>query len=266
MARTIKLLSIAGSDPSGGAGIQADLKTFAAHGADGMAAIAALTAQNAGGVLGAYPVAAEIVAAQIDALLAEGAPDAVKIGMVATPQNAAAIAASLGRSARNVVIDPVLIPTEGVTLSTDGLPEALIASLLPIARLVTPNLHEAAALTKTAPAQGIEDMAEQARRLVAAGVGAALVTGGDLSGEPIDVLVAEGETRVFRGRRVVTRHTHGTGCAFSSAVAAGLAKGEPLIDAVAAAKIWLEGALAAAEAREPGAASGSPHHFYLLWR
>lgn len=242
------------------------MKTFSAFGCYGMAALTALTAQNTRGVTAAFPLAPDIVAAQIEAVVSDIPPDAVKIGMVATPEIAAAVAGALGAAPRNVVLDPVLVPTQGVSLASAGLERALIATLSPLARLVTPNIFEAAALTETPLAQRIEEMAAQGRLLVEAGARAVLVKGGDLSGEPVDVLVAEGETRLFHGRRIATRHTHGAGCALSSAIAAGLAKGESLIDAVAAAKVWLEGALEAAEALEMGDGRGPPHHFYALWR
>lgn len=262
-----RLLSIAGSDPSGGAGVEADLKTFSAFGCYGMAAITALTAQNTRGVTAAYPVAPDIVAAQIAAVMSDIAPDAIKIGMVATPDIAKAIAETLARfKPRNIVLDPVLVPTQGVSLASDGLEAALIAMLLPLARLVTPNLHEASALTQTPLAGAIEEMSAQGRLLCEAGARAVLVKGGDLAGDPIDVLIESGETRVFRGRRIETRHTHGTGCALSSAIASELAKGAPLIDAIAAAKVWLEGALEAAEALNLSEGRGPPHHFHALWQ
>jgi hydroxymethylpyrimidine/phosphomethylpyrimidine kinase len=265
LSKIPKLLSIAGSDPSGGAGIQADLKTFSAFGCYGMAAVTALTAQNTRGVIAAYPVAPDIVAAQVAAVVSDIPPDAIKIGMVATPGIAAAIAEALGEAPHNVVLDPVLVPTQGASLAAAGLERALIATLLPLARLATPNIFEAAALTETPQARKIDEMAAQGQLLIEAGARAVLVKGGDLSGEPVDVLVADGETRLFHGRRISTRHTHGTGCALSSAIAAGLAKGAPLIDAIAAAKVWLEGALEAAEALELGDGRGPPHHFYGIW-
>ncbi|MBI5312449.1 MAG: bifunctional hydroxymethylpyrimidine kinase/phosphomethylpyrimidine kinase [Methylocystis sp.] len=261
-----KLLSIAGSDPSGGAGVQADLKTFSALGCYGMAAITALTAQNTRGVTASYPVAADIVAPQIEAVLSDIPPDAIKIGMLATPDIALAVATALARhGGRNVVLDPVLVPTQGVSLASAGLEAALVSSL-PLARLVTPNLHEASALTQTPLATSAEEMAAQGRLLCAAGAHAVLVKGGDLEGEPVDVLFAAGERRIFRGRRVPTRNTHGTGCALSSAIACELAKGAPLIDAIAAAKAWLEGALEAADQLRLSEGRGPPHHFYALWR
>jgi len=262
-----KLLSIAGSDPSGGAGVQADLKTFSAFSCYGMAAITALTAQNTRGVTAAYPVAPEIVAAQIEAVLSDISPDAIKIGMLATPDIAQAVAMTLSHyEARDIVLDPVLVPTQGVSLASSGLEKALVTTLLPLARLVTPNLHEASALTQTPLASNADEMAEQARLLCGAGARAVLVKGGDLDGEPIDVLFEAGERRLFHGRRVPTRNTHGTGCALSSAIACELAKGAPLIDAIAAAKVWLVGALEAADALRLGEGRGPPHHFYALWR
>lgn len=260
-----RLLSIAGSDPSGGAGVQGDLKTFTAFGCYGMAAITALTAQNTRGVQSVYPVTPEIVARQIEVLLEDGAPAAIKIGMVATPENAAAIARALGRDARKVIVDPVMRPTQGVSLAATGLEQALLAELVPIAQLLTPNLDEAAALTNTPRARTPDDMADQARRLVSRGVRAALVTGGDLDGAPVDALAVDGEIRFFTGRRIETRHTHGTGCALSAGIAARLAQGDSLIDAISAAKAWLEAALAAADMLDVGDGRGPPHHFFALW-
>lgn len=265
MSKIPRLLSIAGSDPSGGAGAQADLKVFSALGCYGMAALTALTAQNTRGVTASFPVAPEIVAAQITAVMSDITPDAIKIGMIGTAANARAIADALGADARNTILDPVLVPTQGVSLAAEGLEAALLTTLLPRARLVTPNLHEAAALTGLPQATTVDEMRAQGQLLVAAGARAVLVTGGDLTGAPVDVLVDGVETRVFHGRRIATRHTHGTGCALSSAIAAECAKGAALIDAIAAAKMWLEGALAAAETLDLGDGRGPPHHFFALW-
>ncbi len=269
MTHPRKLLAIAGSDPSGGAGIQGDLKTFSAFGGYGMAAITALTAQNTQGVTGVWPVAPEIVAAQIAAIIDDLSPDAIKIGMVATAANARAIAATIDRERNNIVLDPVLVPTQGVSLAEEGLTAALTSDLLPLASLVTPNLFEAAALTATNIATTPQEMAAQGQALIAAGARAVLVKGGDLAGAPVDVLVAAGETRLFHGRRIMTRHSHGTGCALSAAITAELAKGAPLIDAIATAKSWLENALEAADALAASlgvsAGRGPPHHFFSLW-
>ncbi|MBI1981198.1 MAG: bifunctional hydroxymethylpyrimidine kinase/phosphomethylpyrimidine kinase, partial [Methylocystis sp.] len=155
-----RLLSIAGSDPSGGAGVQADLKTFSAFGCYGMAAITALTAQNTRGVIAAYPVAPDIVAAQIEAVMSDIKPDAIKIGMLAKAEIAQTVAEILSRyDARNVVLDPVLVPTQGVSLASAGLGAAMLTNVLPLARLVTPNLHEASALTQTPLARNADEMA-----------------------------------------------------------------------------------------------------------
>jgi hydroxymethylpyrimidine/phosphomethylpyrimidine kinase len=261
-----RLLSIAGSDPSGGAGVQGDLKTFAAFGGYGMAVITALTAQNTQGVSGVWPVSAEIVAAQITPVIDDLDPDAIKIGMVATAANARAIAGALSNLTCPVVLDPVLIPTQGVSLAETGLEAALTGDLLSLASLVTPNIFEAAALTAMGPASSTAEMVAQGRALLARGARAVLVKGGDLAGAPIDVLVTGDETRLFHGRRVVTRHTHGTGCALSAAITAELAKGRPLIDAIATAKSWLENALESADdlagALGVSAGRGPPHHFF----
>jgi len=261
------VLAIAGSDPSGGAGAQADIKTFSAFRCYGMAAITAITVQNTHGVLAVQPLAPELVAAQIDAVFADAAPAAVKIGMLATREIAEAVAGALERSAaRAVVVDPVLAATRGAPLATQGLAEAILSRLLPLAALITPNLAEAAVLTGAPLARGVEEMAAQAHMLVARGARAVLVKGGHLAGEPADVLHDGREVRIFPGRRVETRHTHGTGCALSSAVAAHLAQGANLPEAVADARRWLEDALAAADELAVGRGAGPPHHFFELWR
>ncbi|HYA79935.1 MAG TPA: bifunctional hydroxymethylpyrimidine kinase/phosphomethylpyrimidine kinase [Methylocystis sp.] len=258
-----RLLSIAGSDPSGGAGVQADLKTFAALGCYGMAAITALTVQNTQGVSRVEALAPDLVAGQIDAVFADIAVDAVKIGMLARRETAQAVASSLRRAAaQNVVLDPVLAATRGEPLDEIGLAETIMSELAPLAALLTPNLNEAAALTGTAPARSVADMERQAERLVEAGAKAALVTGGHLEGEPVDALFADGGVTLFPGARVATRNTHGTGCALSSAIAGNLALGFALAEAIARAKRWLEGALAAGAKTNLGAGAGPPDHFW----
>jgi hydroxymethylpyrimidine/phosphomethylpyrimidine kinase len=257
------LLSIAGSDPSGGAGVQADLKSFAAFGAYGMAVVTALTVQNTKGVSKVAPVAAALVAAQIDAIFADIAVDAVKIGMLARPSTAKAVAIALQRAgAQNIVLDPVLRATRGEELGVAGLPRAILAHLAPLATLITPNLHEAAILTGTAIARNVRDMEAQARALIAAGARAALVKGGHLDGAPLDVLCTQSATRVFQGARVETRNDHGSGCALSSAIACLLARGRDLEAAIEEAKRWLTQALAAGANMRLGAGAGPPDH---LW-
>jgi hydroxymethylpyrimidine/phosphomethylpyrimidine kinase len=192
--------------------------------------------------------------------------DAVKIGMTAQAPIVAAIAGALARgAAREIVYDPVLASSHGDSLSGAGLIEAARAQLLPRARLVTPTLAEAAALLGGAPARDPAAMAEQARALVALGARAALVKGGHLEGEPIDILFDGARIHEFRGRRIATRNTHGTGCALSSAIAARLAHGAGLAEAIAEAKAFLEAALAQADALAVGRGAGPPHHFGEIW-
>lgn len=265
-ARIPKVLSIAGSDPSGGAGVQGDIKSFSALSCYGMAAITALTAQNTRGVTLVHAVAPDVVAAQIDSIFADIEVDAVKIGMLAEAGIAEAVAASLLRAgAKNIVFDPVLFSAHGDALSAAGLVEAARKRILPLATVITPNLPEAATLSNSREARDAQEMAEQARALVEQGARAALVKGGHLSGEPIDVLFDGSRVHEFRGRRIETRNTHGTGCALSSAIAAHLAHGLELPEAVAAAKAFLETALAQADRLKVGGGNGPPHHFHALW-
>ncbi|GDX38648.1 hydroxymethylpyrimidine/phosphomethylpyrimidine kinase [Methylocystaceae bacterium] len=259
------LLTIAGSDPSGGAGLQGDLKTFSAHGCYGMAAITAITVQNTCGVLDYTPIEANLVAAQISALLKDIIPNCIKIGMIGTIMNALAVRDSLKNYPHDLVIDPVLTPTQGVSLSAAGLEDALLGSLIPLSRVVTPNIYEASVLTKTPLAKTTEEMVMQGKILLNHGAQAVLVTGGDLSGPPIDVLIEKDRTQNFIGERVNTRHSHGTGCALSSAIACHLAKGTELSDAINLAKHWLSSALAAADQLELTQGRGPPNHFFELW-
>jgi hydroxymethylpyrimidine/phosphomethylpyrimidine kinase len=265
VAALVKLLSIAGSDPSGGAGAQADIKTFSAFGCYGMAVITALTAQSTRGVTRASPVTPDMIAAQIDAIFDDIPVDAVKIGMLAEPDIARTVADSLWRGgAKNIVLDPVLAPTSGASFSGAQLPAAIIERLLPLAAVVTPNLAEAATLTGTPLARSVGEMEAQARALVKAGANAALIKGGHSDGAPVDVLFSGGAPKFFSGVRVETRQTHGTGCALSSAIAAGLGQGLALGEAISRAKTWLEHALIAGETFRLGGGSGPPDHFWEL--
>jgi len=218
-------LTIAGSDSSGGAGIQADLKTFAALGVYGASVITALTAQNTQGVTGIHQVPAEFVTAQIDAVFADLDVGAVKIGMVAEPSVIAAIAAGLQRwSPGHVVLDPVMVATSGDRLLAEDAVEALRAKLVPRASILTPNLPEAAALLNEPMASSEAAIENQGRRLLALGCPAVLIKGGHGQGsESIDYLVRESGAIALAAPRVATENTHGTGCSLSSAVAAGLA-------------------------------------------
>jgi len=262
-----KLLSIAGSDPSGGAGVQGDLKTFSALRCYGMAAITALTAQNTKGVSLVHAVPAAVVAAQIDVIFADIEVDAVKIGMLAEPAIAEAVAGSLARAgATRIVFDPVLVATSGDSLSAAGLIETAIARVFPLAAVVAPNLPEAAALLGVREAIDGREMVGQAQALVARGARAVLIKGGHLAGEPLDILVEAETVHEFHGRRVPTHNLHGTGCALSSAIAAHLAHGAELVPAIRAAKDYLEDALSSADALALGSGRGPPHHFQSLWK
>ncbi|THD56205.1 MAG: bifunctional hydroxymethylpyrimidine kinase/phosphomethylpyrimidine kinase [Bradyrhizobium sp.] len=260
-------LTIAGSDSSGGAGIQADLKTFAALGVYGASVITALTAQNTTGVSGIHPVPAAFVAAQIDAVFGDLDVKAVKIGMVAQLASIEAIAAALARwSPAHVVLDPVMVATSGDLLLAPDAVAGLRAKLVPRATLLTPNLPEAAALLDEPVASGEAAIAGQGRRLLALGCPAVLVKGGHGQGpESIDYLITASGTIALPAPRIATDNTHGTGCSLSSAIAALLAKGEALETAVRQAKAWISAAIAAADRLEVGHGHGPIHHFHRFY-
>lgn len=261
------VLSIAGSDPSGGAGIQADLKTFAARGCYGMAVITALTAQNTQGVSAVRPLDPDFVAEQIRMVFADIRVDAVKIGMIANAGIARAVAEALSpHRGIPVVLDPVMIAKGGAALLDPAAVTVLKESLLPLATLVTPNLPEAAALLGDPEASDRRIMESQAVRLTALGAKGVLVKGGHLAGhESPDVLVAEGQVTWFEASRIATPNTHGTGCSLSSALAAELAKGLEPQDAVRAAKAWLKEAVRTSGSLSVGSGHGPVHHFHALW-
>ncbi len=257
-------LTIAGSDSSGGAGIQADLKTFAALGVYGASVITALTAQNTRGVSGIHAVPAGFVTAQIDAVFSDLQVDAVKIGMAAELAIIDAIAAGLARwSPKHVVLDPVMVATSGDRLLATEAVDALRTKLMPRASLVTPNLPEAAALLDEPVALDESAIESQGKRLLALGCRAVLIKGGHGEGaESIDYLVSSGGTIALAAPRVATKNTHGTGCSLSSAIAAGLAKGEDMESAVRNAKAWVHAAIAAADRFSVGHGHGPIHHFH----
>ena len=257
-------LTIAGSDSSGGAGIQADLKTFAALGVYGASVITALTAQNTLRVSGIHQVPAEFVTAQIDAVFSDLAVGAVKIGMVAQLDNIDAIAAGLKRwSPKHVVLDPVIVATSGDRLVASEAIEALRSKLIPCASIITPNLPEAAALLGEPVAESEAAVEHQGKRLLAMGCRAVLIKGGHGEGaESIDYLIDPQGTRALAAPRVATKNTHGTGCSLSSAIAAGLAKGEGLETAVRNAKAWISAAISAADRFSVGHGHGPIHHFH----
>lgn len=261
------VLTIAGSDPSGGAGIQADLKAFSARGCYGMAVITALTAQNTRGVSAVMPLDPGFVAEQIRMVFADIRVDAVKIGMIANSGIARAVADML-RPHRGIpiVLDPVMIAKGGAALLDPEAIDALTNELLPLATLLTPNLPEAAALLGDAEACDRRIVESQAIRLTGLGPEAVLVKGGHLPGqESPDVLVAGGTVTWFEANRIPTRNTHGTGCSLSSALAAELAKGLETPEAVRLAKAWLGDAVRNSGHLSVGSGHGPVHHFHALW-
>ncbi|KHL19025.1 hydroxymethylpyrimidine/phosphomethylpyrimidine kinase [Mumia flava] len=258
------MLSIAGSDPSGGAGIQADLKTATALGVYGAAALTALTVQNTRGVTGIHGVPPAFVADQVRAVLDDLEVGAIKIGMLGTADVVDAVAEVLAGTDVPVVLDPVMVATSGDRLVPEDAVEAIRDRLVPRATVVTPNVPEAAVLAGVAPARSVDDLGAASRALREAGAAAALVKGGHLGGpESVDVLADTAGVRAYASPRVATRNTHGTGCTLSSAIASGIASGLALRDAVGAAKDYLDGALDAGADLEIGHGHGPVDH---LWR
>jgi len=260
-------LTIAGSDCSGGAGIQADLKTFAAFGVYGASVITALTAQNTTGVTAIHQVPADFVTAQIDAVFGDLDVRAVKIGMVAQSATIDAIAAGLTRwSPGHVVLDPVMVATSGDRLLAADAIKSLQTKLIPRASLITPNLPEAAALLNEPVASSEAAIESQGKRLLSMGCAAVLIKGGHGQGaESIDYLVRGSGTVTLAAPRIATKNTHGTGCSLSSAIAAGLARGEDLETAVRNAKSWVSAAIAAADRLGVGHGHGPIHHFHRFY-
>lgn len=260
-------LTIAGSDSGGGAGIQADLKTFSALGVYGSSVITALTAQNTLGVQGIRTIDADFVRQQMDSVLGDLDVAAVKIGMLGTPEVIQAVADGLLRwRPRWVVLDPVMVAKGGDRLLQDEAVDALRARLLPLASLITPNLPEAAALLGGDPIDGRARMEPAGRRLQELGVANVLLKGGHLAGnDSPDLLLHDRAAQWLEAPRIPTRHTHGTGCTLSSAIAALLARGYALPQAVIEAKAWLTRAIAAADGLGVGHGIGPVHHFHALW-
>ncbi len=261
-------VTIAGSDSSGGAGIQADLKTFSALGVYGASVIVALTAQNTRGVTGIHAVPPAFVTEQIDAVFGDLDVAAVKIGMLASPALIEAVAEGLERhAARNIVLDPVMVAATGARLLEEEAISVLRDRLMPLAAVVTPNLLEAAALLDGPVAQDEREMLVQAERLRSFGAAAVLIKGGHGEGaESVDVLLtAKGASMRFAAPRRSTRNTHGTGCTLSSAIASGLAHGLPLEAAMGEAKAYVTEAIAAADGLSVGRGYGPVHHFHALW-
>ncbi len=263
-----RALTIAGSDSGGGAGIQADLKTFSALGCFGMSVITALTAQNTVAVTGIHPVPPAFIAQQIDAVLTDIGTDAVKIGMLHSPEVIVTVAEALHRhQAANIVVDPVMVAKSGDKLLRDDAVQALKSTLIPLADVITPNLPEATVLLGreiTAENQ----MEDACKELVALGCQAVLLKGGHLSGaNSPDFLYISGDPEPMRldADRIETPNSHGTGCTLSSATAAYLARGKSIVEAVGLAKRYLLQALDAGSGYALGKGHGPVHHFHANW-
>lgn len=261
------VLTIAGSDPCGGAGIQADLKTFSALGAYATSVVTALTAQNTRGVTGVHPVPPAFIATQLETLFADVTIDAVKIGMVASREVAEVIAEALSRRRpRWVVLDPVMVAKSGDVLVDDAGIAAVREVLVPIADLITPNLPEAAVLLGRDTPTTAEHMEALLPMLSELGAPHVLLKGGHLKGERCpDLLASAAGNHWLDGPRIDTDNLHGTGCSLSSAITAYLAHGDDVPGAVAAAKQWLQQALAASQRLQVGGGRGPVHHFHAWW-
>lgn len=256
------VLTIAGSDSSGGAGIQADIKTITAHKLFATSAITALTAQNTTGVFAIHDAPASFVAQELDAIFTDIPPDAVKIGMVSNPEIIRTISAKLQEyQATNIVVDPVMVSTSGSKLLSDEAFDALCTLLLPIATVITPNIPEAEVLTgmTITNAQEMETAALQLSHKLSGGV---LLKGGHMVETASDLLVSAGKIEWFHGQRIDNPNTHGTGCTLSSAIACNLAKGNDLSLSIENAKSYLSGALAAG--LNLGKGSGPLNHMHAL--
>jgi hydroxymethylpyrimidine/phosphomethylpyrimidine kinase len=261
-------LTIAGSDSGGGAGIQADLKTFSALGVYGASVIAALTAQNTKGVSGIFDVGPEFVRAQMDAVYSDLGVSATKIGMLGRAEVIEAVAEGLAaHEAKNIVLDPVMVATSGDLLLQPDAVETLKKKLLPRALVVTPNLAEAAVLSGEAPAQDEDAMARQGAAILKLGAQSVLVKGGHFeNAEATDILVDKDGIRRFSARRIDSKNTHGTGCTLSSAIAAGLARDMPLVESIALAKKFVSEAIKASNEIKVGEGRGPVHHFHAFWK
>jgi len=265
--KRINALTIAGTDPSGGAGIQADLKTFSALGAYGTSVITALVAQNTRGVQSVYRIEPSFVAAQLDSVLSDVRIDAVKIGMLSEADIVETVAAQLTRyQVTNVVLDTVMLAKSGDPLLAPAAVDSLRRYLLPTVALITPNLPEAAALLDAPHARNEKEMKEQGRALLALGCQAVLLKGGHLSdAESPDWLFTAGGEERFTAPRVITKNTHGTGCTLSAALAALRPRHNDWNTTIQQAKRWLSGALAQADSLDVGQGIGPVHHFYEWW-
>lgn len=254
------LLTIAGSDSGGGAGIQADLKTFSAHGVFGMSVITAVTAQNTQGVFAVQDISEEVIQKQIEAIFDDISVEAIKIGMVSKIETIKIIAKTLGRyEIKNLVLDPVMISKSGYHLLQDDSKEALIKHLLPLATLATPNIPEAELITGL-EITNVDDMKKAAELIHKMGPKYVLAKGGHLEGEAIDILYDGEKFNYYTSPRINTKNTHGTGCTLSSAIASNLAKGYSIYDSIERAKNYISNAIK--ESFTLGKGVGPVHHFF----
>ncbi|RJL18093.1 bifunctional hydroxymethylpyrimidine kinase/phosphomethylpyrimidine kinase [Paracoccus siganidrum] len=258
-------LTIAGSDSGGGAGIQADLKAFSALGAYGASVLTAVTAQNTRAVTAVQALSPAIVGAQIAAVFDDLAVGAVKIGMLGDPQVIRAVAEGLRGCGLPVVLDPVMVAKSGDRLLAAEAIAALRAELLPLATVLTPNLPEAAEILGASPAADLEAREAQGAALLALGPEWVLMKGGHDSGAICTDLLVGPQRHALVAPRIETRNTHGTGCTLSAAIAAGLAQGMEVPQAVTRAHSYLQGAIAAADRLRVGSGHGPVHHFHALW-
>ena len=258
-----KAMTIAGSDSGGGAGIQADLKTFAALGVYGTSALTAITAQNTVGVTAIHEIPTDVIVAEIEAVLTDIGADAVKTGMLSSAAIVETVAQEMERhDVRNLVVDPVMVAKSGDSLLQDDAVEAVRSKLIPLAAVVTPNVPEAETLTGLTIASK-EDMRRAAEAVIAMGARAVVVKGGHLPGPATDLFYDGKDFRDFTAERIETANTHGTGCTFASAVAAGLARSLSVVDAVGQAKEYVTEAIRRSFA--VGRGHGPLNHFYRLW-
>jgi len=259
-----KVLTIAGSDSSGGAGIQADLKTFSAHGVFGMSVITAVTAQNTQGVFAVQDINSEVIVKQIEAIFDDIEVDGVKIGMVSKIPTIEVIAEQLQRyNPVNIVVDPVMVSKSGYHLLNQDAEEALIKKLLPLATLVTPNIPEAEVMTKRSIST-LKDMEEAALMIYQMGARNVLLKGGHLEDSSTDILFNGEEYTYYSASRIQTKNTHGTGCTLSSAITSNLALGYDIAQAVKEAKEYITTAIQHSLAIGKGV--GPTHHFYTLYK
>ncbi len=259
-----KALTIAGSDPSGGAGVQADLKTMSALGVYGMSVIVSVVAENTARVISVEDISPRVISDQIDAVFEDIFPDAVKVGMLSSEEVMRTVAAKLAEyRPQHIVIDPVMYAKNGAPLMQEDAIDSLISLIVPVATVLTPNIPEAEKITGMRIST-IDDMKKAGEKIVSMGAKAALVKGGHYIGDASDVLFDGSDFHIYTTKRINTKNTHGTGCTLSSAIASNLALGYPLPESIKRAKDYVTGAIE--HALDIGKGNGPTNHFYALWR